>query len=48
MSLDKVVDSILFSSAEKKRIAKLAVDGKITVQRAGIQGRTKISVTRIA
>jgi hypothetical protein len=46
MSINKIIDSIMFSPAEKKRISKLEVGGTITTQRTGLQGRTVIRVTR--
>lgn len=46
MSLSKVMDSILFTPAEKRRISKLEVGGKVTTQRSNLQGRTMMTVTR--
>lgn len=48
MSLSKVMDSIMFTPAEKRRISKLEVGGKVTTQRSNIQGRTMMTVTRTA
>jgi hypothetical protein len=47
MSLDKVNDSVMFSHAEKKRIAKLQPEQTVTFQRSDLdRGRTIIRVTR--
>lgn len=47
MSLDKINDSVMFSHAEKKRIAKLEPDQTLTLQRSNLdRGRTLIRVTR--
>jgi hypothetical protein len=46
MSINKIIDSIMFSPAEKKRISKLEVGSNVTTQRTGEQGRTVIRVTR--
>ena len=47
MSIGKIIDSILFSPAEKRRIQKLEVGGTITTQRTDTSGRTLIRVTRV-
>lgn len=46
MSLSKVMDSILFTPAEKRKISKLEIGSKVTTQRSNIQGRTIVTVTR--
>lgn len=49
MSLDKINDSVMFSYAEKKRIAKLQPEQMVTFQRSDPdRGRTIIHVTRNA
>jgi hypothetical protein len=46
MTLGAINDSIMFTHAEKKQIAKLAVGSTLTTQATGIQGRTIIHITR--
>lgn len=47
MTIDKIHDSILFSYAEKRRIAKLEPEQTLTFQRSNLErGRILIRVTR--
>jgi hypothetical protein len=48
MSMSKIIDSIMFSPAEKRRIQKLEVQDTLTTQSVALNGRTLIRVTRVA
>lgn len=46
MSMSKIIDSIMFTPAEKRKISKLDVGGTFTTQSSTVTGRTIIRVTR--
>lgn len=46
MSINSIIDSIMFTPAQKKRISKLEIGGTVTTQSSGLSGRTLIRVTR--